>query len=459
VFACPLPRVLVLAAALVPPILFGACSETPPAPPPAKLSQEQLRKPQECAGCHPEQFKEWSGSMHAYAAEDPVFIALNKRMQRETNGAMGDFCVRCHAPVAVADGLTKDGLNVQELDSGHRGVTCYFCHSVESTNGPLHNNPIQLAKDGVMRAAISAPMPVAQHDSAYSPFLDGRNDSSVVPCGSCHDIVLPNGMPLERTFSEWKKSHFAGAGMKTGCAACHMPGRPGVSANVPNAPMRTIHDHKMAAVDLALTPFPEMAAQRAAVQDILDRSLKAKLCVSPDAGGVKAEVTLRNEVVGHDWPSGASQDRRGWVELVAETAGVPTFQSGIVADDQPVEPTVDRGLVRRQRIFDSKDKEVHMFWEAVRYESAHVLAPVTKDPMDPRFANSEVVQSYAIPGATPERVRMRVRMRPIDFDLIDDLVASGDLDPAIGKQIVTINLGPTTLEWKQSDGFGCVETK
>ena len=32
--------------------------------------------------------------MHAYASDDPVFQAMNKRAQRETNGALGDFCVR-----------------------------------------------------------------------------------------------------------------------------------------------------------------------------------------------------------------------------------------------------------------------------------------------------------------------------------------------------------------------------
>ena len=39
--------------------------------------------------------------MHAYAAEDPVFLAMNARGQRETKGALGDFCVKCHAPMAV----------------------------------------------------------------------------------------------------------------------------------------------------------------------------------------------------------------------------------------------------------------------------------------------------------------------------------------------------------------------
>ena len=48
--------------------------------------------------------------MHAYASDDPVFRAMNQRAQRETSGALGDFCVKCHAPMAVQKALTTDGL-------------------------------------------------------------------------------------------------------------------------------------------------------------------------------------------------------------------------------------------------------------------------------------------------------------------------------------------------------------
>ena len=43
------------------------------------LSRDQLLDPETCKTCHPDQFREWSGSMHAYAADDPVFVAMNAR--------------------------------------------------------------------------------------------------------------------------------------------------------------------------------------------------------------------------------------------------------------------------------------------------------------------------------------------------------------------------------------------
>src|SRR5262249_55667740 len=100
-----------------------------------ELTRDQLLDPQSCAGSHQEQFNDWAGSMHAYASTDPVFRAMNKRGQRETNGALGKFCVNCHAPMAVREGATTDGLNLDQVPDKLKGVTCYFCHSMESITG------------------------------------------------------------------------------------------------------------------------------------------------------------------------------------------------------------------------------------------------------------------------------------------------------------------------------------
>src|SRR5215475_10583332 len=123
------------AGALVPLLagLAAACSDSgstsgPQAP---KFTIQDLQKPSTCKECHQDHFKEWSGSMHAYASKDPVFRAMNARGQAETNGALGNFCVKCHAPMAVALGATTDGMNLDSLDENLQGVTCYFCHNTK----------------------------------------------------------------------------------------------------------------------------------------------------------------------------------------------------------------------------------------------------------------------------------------------------------------------------------------
>ena len=119
------------------------------------LRVDQLEDPKTCKGCHPNHFAQWASSMHAYASDDPLFVALNRRGQREAH--LGTFCVRCHAPMAVALGLT-DGTNFDpaNLPPAARGVTCYFCHDVAKVVDD-HNNGLVLAFDDTMRAGVRDP--------------------------------------------------------------------------------------------------------------------------------------------------------------------------------------------------------------------------------------------------------------------------------------------------------------
>src|SRR3954447_6222981 len=81
---------------------FGCGDDNPsPGDPSPMLTPEQLLDPESCKGCHPSHYEEWSSSMHAYASSDPVFLAMNKRGQEEAQ--LGDFCVQCHAPMAVRE--------------------------------------------------------------------------------------------------------------------------------------------------------------------------------------------------------------------------------------------------------------------------------------------------------------------------------------------------------------------
>src|ERR1043165_7437703 len=102
-------------------VALGACGDK-------KLSVEELQNPETCKDCHQKHYDQWSGSMHAYASEDPVFVAMNKRGQRETNNELGDFCIKCHAPMAVNLGVaTGTNFDPAALTPATKGITCYFC--------------------------------------------------------------------------------------------------------------------------------------------------------------------------------------------------------------------------------------------------------------------------------------------------------------------------------------------
>src|SRR5215510_11459279 len=132
----------------------------------------KLQDPETCNECHPKHFTQWSGSMHGYASDDPVFVAMNKRGQRETGGQLGTFCVKCHAPMAVELGLTNGAdFDPARLPATARGVTCYFCHNVQSVED-THNNGLALAMDQTMRGGVSDPVTSPAHHARYDKLMD-----------------------------------------------------------------------------------------------------------------------------------------------------------------------------------------------------------------------------------------------------------------------------------------------
>jgi hypothetical protein len=451
-------------------VLAAACSSTEP---PASsresatlaqaagptLSREALMDPETCAGCHPKHYREWASSMHAYAGEDPVFIAMNKRGQRETNGELGDFCVKCHAPMALAEGLTTDGLNLAELPKKMRGVTCYFCHNAVDV-GPEHfNAPIKLANDTTMRSSIKDPANPGVHGVAYTEFHDNRSNKSSVMCGACHDIVNTKGQHIERTFKEYKDSFFslertsASQGGES-CQGCHMrvTGTDTV-ATLPGLPKRELHEHRWAAVDVALTDdFPDQDAFRKLTECELSTAGARINNVYTDGRG-RFEIDIETDA-GHAQPSGAAQDRRLWLQFVAYNAqNQVIFQSGVIpegeVEEHPVgDPKHDRNLfMLRDHFFDETGKEVHMFWEAARITSQQIPVPV-----DPRAAHTKKA-TYQIPTRQqPARVELVMKMRPIGIDVLQNLVESGDLDPAVIKKMPTFTLWSTRVIWTPDKG-------
>lgn len=458
-------RVLRAALSASPLGLIGTLGCPSPEPTPS-YDLEALRKPETCAECHPIHYREWLGSMHAYAAEDPVFRAMNQKAQRESEGAVGDFCVRCHAPLAVELGLTQDGLNLDELPQEVQGVTCYFCHQVEAVEG-THNNPLRLAMDTIMRGHVDDPLASGSEGHALadepSSFFDRKKMDSAAMCGSCHDIVSPAGAHIERTYAEWQASFYGDpdpddpddpALYALTCNECHMDKTTGAIADYPGvAGDRARTSHMFVGVDVAVSDFPDAELgpqlreeQLAEIAEVRKTSLCASLCVRDDAGTATITAFLHNEGAGHSWPSGATQDRRAWVELIArDAADAIVLESGVVADDQPVTSLDDPNLwLLRDRVFDAEGNEIHEFWNAASYESNLLPAPEQFGSVGD--AATWRSQSYAAP-AMPERVDMRVRLQAIGLDVLLALVESGDLDPAVVERFETFEVAPSVLAW------------
>jgi hypothetical protein len=425
--------------------------------------------PSTCQTCHPAQYQEWAGSMHAYATDDPVFRAMNQRAQRESNNALGTFCVNCHAPVAVREGKT-DGTNLDGLAQPLKGVTCYFCHSIESVTG-THNNPLTLASNGSLFGPFADPVPGSPHNVSYSRLLDGATSDSANACGSCHDIQNLQGAHVERTFVEWQTTTLSQTPGGESCAQCHMVASDGAVSTTTPTKIRRVHSHMFPAVDLPVGDFPaadttngiapQNAALQAASTAFLATTLQQTLCFKQITH--KLLLTLDNVgASGHSWPSGATPDRRAWVELTAYQGGNVVYASGnteavgAFPSALPFEgssPDPDLWLIR-DCIYDASGAEVQMFWQAATVGPSNQLPGLLiPDVMHVETFKTHFTLEY--PTVTPstlpatlDEVKVTVHLQAIGDDVLASLVASGDLDPSVPPQIARYALGGgATLDW------------
>jgi hypothetical protein len=249
------------------------------------------------------------------------------------------------------------------------------------------------------------------------------------------------------------------------------------------------HEHGFAAIDQALTPFPETDAQAAYIQRDLDAALKIvglrPLGSKEPYGGIcviGGEISVRIDTfsVGHMFPSGAAQDRRAWIETVAyDAANNVVFQSGVVPDGVDPEdindPYVNCTMPGAfscsgfwDRTYKADNTPAHFFWEVDRVDSKLLKAQTTLDQNAPGYDHSATVK-YLV-GATAnqiDRIESRLRMRALPYALLDELIASGDLDPAIRGRLKTLDSAGAVSIWRKSTagtglandtgppGFGC----
>lgn len=347
------------------------------------LTEMDFPSAQECKGCHPRQFEEWSRSPHAYAQKSPVFTAFNQRMQERTSGTVGTFCVRCHTPQGIALGengrMTNDERSVLALE----GITCVVCHRRSHKHGRV-SVQFSLQPGELMTTCMYGPFddPLLsekeRHPSTGDPFI-----RTSMFCGGCHDVTNPEGLRLEEAFSEFRNSPAARKGIN--CQDCHMgpvPGVPtkpddrplGYAAEVPNVDIsqlktRPLTTHHFCGPDYSLlrdTEYPHKLDwmyecnysdrekltpyQRRTLEKLREgnRALLAKASQDrytllrnaarvkarapqklPPGGIGKIHVEVTNIFLGHNLPTGFTEERQVWVEVdVRDQENNLVFASG-----------------------------------------------------------------------------------------------------------------------------------
>ena len=332
---------------------------------PGDVSLSQYIDPATCKGCHPDIFDQWNGGMHSSALHDPVFQAASKAfltaaLQTNNQGYIEEAksCTRCHTPIGHLSKTvetTADDYANFPADDLRSGIFCDFCHSVRSSagigNAPYKVEPGENAQNpGTKRGPRSDSPDTGYHTTAFSQ-LHTRSDM----CGMCHDVTHTlNGMPIERTFTEWREGPYNTGDPETTvyCQDCHMRQKPGVpatgSTDRPDNPGKScsfgpqrphIFTHYIAGGN-AVIPANEITKQLAIER--LQNCAELEIIAPQRIQLFKAnsfQVIVKNVGAGHYLPTGLSEAREMWLYVKVENPrGVKLFESGAVDSNGNVDP-------------------------------------------------------------------------------------------------------------------------
>ncbi|MFD2256092.1 multiheme c-type cytochrome [Luteolibacter algae] len=205
-------------------------------------SEKRFPSASACAACHPDHFREWSVSAHAYAQVSPVFNAMQATLFKATSGTNGDFCIRCHTQVGMQREEPILTSNFNRHPASLEGITCVVCHRIDKNYGKVSGRTSVVTGDvfdpvyGPKGNAILKE--ILENDTTLKTEEEGtgqrkiHNDAKKFDpiatsgfCGTCHDVNLLNGFRLEEAFTQFKNSP-ANADGET-CQDCHMGKVPG----------------------------------------------------------------------------------------------------------------------------------------------------------------------------------------------------------------------------------------
>jgi hypothetical protein len=353
-----------------------------------------VSRPQNCANCHDEIYREWTRSGHARSATGRHFRDLLDGTDAAGNHGVGwgvatqnplgvDVCAACHAPAPTP--AEKTGA------AGLQGVHCDYCHKIvgpgDGTPGLSHGRfNLRLLRPGVGEQLFLGPLDdVDRGEDAYSSFY---HDSRY--CASCHEGVV-FGTHVYSTYSEWLSSLARREGKH--CQHCHMtptgrlhnmaPGHGGIERDP-----ATLGNHRF-----------------------FDGSQTAMLrrCVSVDTSlerhgdEVRARVSVHADGAGHRVPTGYI-DRQ--LLLVAE---------GVDAQGRPLAPLRSSTLLPDEAGRELAGKPGRLYAKRLRDESGHRPAPFWshdgKEPIDTRLTPGQIDRLDLAYPAELARLRLRVFYR------------------------------------------------
>lgn len=412
-----------------------------------------------CGGCHPQQFEDWKGSMHAQAFRDPIYLGELMLGIKDVGRGITKQCEGCHTAAAVVSGQMPkktEEFDFSKLnDLAKAGVSCDVCHSIkththwdtpshEPENGSYVLSPGYKDKNGNNVRTKYGPFPDYDgcgggfHECIESP-LHLRGEL----CGGCHQVFhYEEHFPIEHTYNEWKKGIYSIKGIQ--CQDCHMVDIPTFkrSADTFQKPKRSEYRHFFNGANFTMYLFEKLRAEKMgdakmaanaqlkydmAVQRL---QLAADMEIDPiynEEGNLsKIKVRIWNKRCGHALPTSLTNVRQMWLEVVAkDETGKVILKSGFVKDD-------DR-LDENTYMFNSEGADINLQptsdpWKLVSFTRHDIIPP--KGYRDVYYSTLSDLKKHDI--TFHAKLRFRVAGRDLAEKIFANLPKGFDLEEIYG---------------------------
>lgn len=384
-----------------------------------RASQYQFLDPAACSGCHDLLFSQWKSTMHANSFTDPFYWNEAKLAGEEAGDKVRNFCHSCHSPAGTLIGnIPADAAKADAITKA--GVFCDFCHTVTSSKGI--GNASYIVETGQTKRG--------PYKDSYSPFhLTEYSEfhTKAEFCGMCHDVYHPtNGLKIEETYTEWKNSPYAKRGIV--CQDCHMTPGPGVTKPNPGAvavggPNREhFWTHFTIGANVFMAQYLDLPETATLALERLKSAARLAANASRTPNGLRLNVTVSNVGAGHKLPTGLTEMRHMWLEVVVKDAAGKTVYSSGVLDGAGKLPDGTRMFYTV--LGDANGRPTTKVWEATQ-----ILTDTRIPPGESR------TESFNVPlagGARPPfTVTVRLLYRSAFQDTIDKLLPDKPTVPAV----------------------------
>lgn len=391
---------LLLVASLVAPDRASAAAPT----------TADFQPPGSCSLCHDTLFRGWVDSMHSKAFVDPVYQYKLRQASKATGGKTDAYCLRCHIPIGSNTGEVPPADSKKITAISRYGVQCDFCHTATGPVPKTTGFGAIVSRPGRTKRGPFGNARSPIHGSARSP-LHSKSEF----CGMCHDVKHPNGkFMVEATYSEWKASAYAKKGIQ--CQDCHMAPSVGVEPPWPGkacyfGPTRpAIKYMTFVGANTVFGPVDQATA-------MLKRAATVRITAeraSADRGErVRADVAVTNVGAGHSLPTGLTEIREMWIEVVGVDVTGKEYAAERLGDDgEPLGGvrmfnTVLKDAKGRTEVVGDDGKPHHVeLWDSVG---------IASDDRIP--AGSTARQSYAftVPARAVGPLRLTARLKYRSF--------------------------------------------